>query len=204
MLHQIRGVRVTVAARVLQLGLQPRPRAAVRRYVEADPNQHRSLDHTRPPCWTRRPVHGMTPTCSTYLQRLLGRLLSGCVCMRSSEWPLPVDLRAVIYPGMWSSMLVCLGGCVVPAVLYWLCCTGGVVLAVHQKSGHRAGCVDLLADVTQRIRPLAHVFGHIHEVRACLGVHIHVTQLRLYATHTRHTAASLRPTLLSTGKSPLP
>ena len=27
----------------------------------------------------------------------------------------------------------------------------------------RAGCVDLLSAVTERIRPLYHVFGHVHE-----------------------------------------
>ena len=30
-------------------------------------------------------------------------------------------------------------------------------------SGVRAGCVNLLAEVQQRIQPLYHVFGHIHE-----------------------------------------
>ena len=30
-------------------------------------------------------------------------------------------------------------------------------------SGQRAGCVDLLAEVTNRIHPLYHVFGHVHE-----------------------------------------
>merc|ERR1712146_771157 len=27
----------------------------------------------------------------------------------------------------------------------------------------RAGCVDLLAEVTERVRPLYHVFGHVHD-----------------------------------------
>ena len=31
------------------------------------------------------------------------------------------------------------------------------------SSGDRAGCVDLLREITDRIRPQAHVFGHIHE-----------------------------------------
>ncbi|CAG0908792.1 unnamed protein product [Cyprideis torosa] len=31
------------------------------------------------------------------------------------------------------------------------------------SSGVRAGCVELLASVQQRIKPLYHVFGHIHE-----------------------------------------
>ena len=31
------------------------------------------------------------------------------------------------------------------------------------KSGHYAGCVDLLARITDHVNPLFHVFGHIHE-----------------------------------------
>lgn len=30
-------------------------------------------------------------------------------------------------------------------------------------SGHRAGCLDLLDELQQRVRPAYHVFGHIHE-----------------------------------------
>ena len=30
-------------------------------------------------------------------------------------------------------------------------------------NGKREGCVDLLANVTDRVKPLFHVFGHIHE-----------------------------------------
>ena len=32
-----------------------------------------------------------------------------------------------------------------------------------EPAGHRAGCVDLLATVSKRVRPMYHVFGHIHE-----------------------------------------
>jgi predicted phosphodiesterase len=31
------------------------------------------------------------------------------------------------------------------------------------NSGHNAGCVDLLARITDHVKPLFHVFGHIHE-----------------------------------------
>eukprot|EP00039_Didymoeca_costata_P006734 m.92914 g.92914 ORF g.92914 m.92914 type:complete len:298 (-) comp13370_c0_seq3:151-1044(-) len=31
------------------------------------------------------------------------------------------------------------------------------------KGGHRAGCVELLKTCTERVNPLVHVFGHIHE-----------------------------------------
>jgi len=31
------------------------------------------------------------------------------------------------------------------------------------KGGHRAGCMDLLHAVQQRVRPLYHIFGHVHE-----------------------------------------
>ena len=30
-------------------------------------------------------------------------------------------------------------------------------------SGHRAGCLDLLDELQQRVRPQLHVFGHVHE-----------------------------------------
>jgi len=30
-------------------------------------------------------------------------------------------------------------------------------------SSQRAGCVDLLAEITNRVKPLYHVFGHVHE-----------------------------------------
>ena len=31
------------------------------------------------------------------------------------------------------------------------------------SDGNRAGCVDLLAAIADRVKPLFHVFGHIHE-----------------------------------------
>lgn len=31
------------------------------------------------------------------------------------------------------------------------------------RSGQRAGCVELLATVQQRVKPKYHIFGHIHE-----------------------------------------
>ena len=31
------------------------------------------------------------------------------------------------------------------------------------KHGGRAGCVNLLLTIQQRVRPAYHVFGHIHE-----------------------------------------
>ena len=31
------------------------------------------------------------------------------------------------------------------------------------KSGHNAGCVDLLARIADHVKPLFHIFGHIHE-----------------------------------------
>ena len=71
------------------------------------------------------------------------------------------------------------------AVLHWL----------YTKSGHRAGCVYLLADVTQCIRPLAYVFGTSTEYVPALAY-----------TRTPHTAAALRFTLLvlCVCESPLP
>jgi len=30
-------------------------------------------------------------------------------------------------------------------------------------NGQRGGCVDLLSEVTERVAPLYHIFGHIHE-----------------------------------------
>ena len=33
----------------------------------------------------------------------------------------------------------------------------------NTSSGQRAGCVDLLSTVTERVQPLYHIFGHIHE-----------------------------------------
>jgi Icc-related predicted phosphoesterase len=38
---------------------------------------------------------------------------------------------------------------------------------VNGKSGGRVGCVDLLEEVQQRVRPRVHAFGHIHEDRGC-------------------------------------
>ena len=31
------------------------------------------------------------------------------------------------------------------------------------KAGHNAGCVELLQTVELRVKPLFHIFGHIHE-----------------------------------------
>ena len=52
-------------------------------------------------------------------------------------------------------------------------CFGDSILVTHGPPlGHgdmclpgrnRAGCVDLLEVVTKRVKPLVHVFGHIHE-----------------------------------------
>ena len=42
----------------------------------------------------------------------------------------------------------------------------------YGDSGHgikHAGCVDLLHAVQQRVRPLAHVYGHIHAGRGAYG-----------------------------------
>ena len=74
------------------------------------------------------------------------------------------------------------------AVLHWL----------YTKSGHRAGCVYLLADVTQCIRPLARVVrARPRSTYLPWRAHTHHTQLRLYA---------LRLTLLvlCVCESPLP
>lgn len=33
----------------------------------------------------------------------------------------------------------------------------------YTRKGVHAGCVELFNTVTQRVKPLVHVFGHIHE-----------------------------------------
>ena len=35
------------------------------------------------------------------------------------------------------------------------------------KSGLRAGCVDLLTEILERVKPTYHIFGHIHEGYGC-------------------------------------
>ena len=60
-----------------------------------------------------------------------------------------------------------------------MCCAGIDVLVTHGppighgdecEGGHRAGCVDLLAEVQNRIKPKYHVFGHVHEGSVCVCV----------------------------------
>ncbi len=33
----------------------------------------------------------------------------------------------------------------------------------HSSDGQHAGCLDLLRELQERVQPLLHVFGHIHE-----------------------------------------
>lgn len=57
--------------------------------------------------------------------------------------------------------LVCLTPCTHPSVNpFPTHCAGHGDLCVH---GGRAGCVNLLLTIQQRVRPRYHVFGHIHE-----------------------------------------